>query len=263
MKKVIKSATVPTLLEAYRQANPLDDWDQFRGNNQDGYQAVKASLTFDQRSLCAYCEIDLASGNGKGLDDFRVEHFFPKKLHKPPPNRSLEWNNLLAVCTGGNTKFLAAKDRFTMPDCSCDVPKGSMDWTGSILNPLTDIPAFPRLFRYEEQNGAMVVDAALCPPELKEKAEATIQLLHLSPPFLEKKSRSRLQRFRVAIIDKIREEIGELLQAGFDESTAAAQLAEAHFSANRDKPWPAFFTCIRWYLGSAAETRLKEIGFNG
>ncbi|SRR6266568_5134909 len=263
MKKVLKSAAVPPLLAAYQETNPVDAWDQFKGNDPDGYKAVKASLTRDQRSLCAYCEIDLVSGNGKGLDDFRVEHFFPKKPHNPPPNRSLEWDNLLAVCTGGNTRALTAKGRFTSPDSSCDVPKANKDWTDSILNPLIDVPSFPRLFRYEEQTGAMAVDEALCPPELKAKAEATIQLLHLSPLPTAKIPCSRLQRFRIAIFDKLREEISELLQAGVDEPTAAAQLAEVHFSDNQHKPWPAFFTCIRWYLGTAAETRLKEIGYNG
>lgn len=263
MKKVIKSTAVPELLAAYRDANPIDDWEQFRGIDPDGYKAVKASLTRDQRGLCAYCEIDLAFGNGQGLDDFRVEHFFPKKPHEPPPNRSLDWNNLLAVCTGGNTKSLAVKGRFTSPDCSCDVPKADKNWTGSILNPLIDVPSFPRLFRYEEQSGTMAVDETLCPPELKAKAEATMQQLHLSPLPTAKIPYSRLQRFRIAVFDKLREEIGELLQAGLDEPTAAEQLAEVHFSDNRDKPWPAFFTCIRWYLGTAAETRLKKIGFDG
>jgi uncharacterized protein (TIGR02646 family) len=263
MKKIIKSAEAPGLLAAYLEANPEDDWDQFRGNAPDGYQAVKASLNRDQLGLCAYCEIDLVSGNGQALDDFRVEHFFPKKPHTPPPNRSLDWNNLLAVCTGGNFRSLAAKGRFTSPDCSCDVPKENKDWTGSILNPLIDVPAFPRLFCYVEQSGSMAVDEALCPPELKSKAEATIQLLHLSPIPTAKIPCSRLERFRIAIFDMLREEIGELLQAGLDEPTAAARLAEVHFSDNKDKPWPAFFTCIRWYLGTAAETRLREIGFNG
>lgn len=151
MKKVNKSG-VPERLGNYLEANPNDTWEQLRGNARDVYDAIKAQLRVDQRGLCAYCEIDLADGHGVGLDDFRVEHFHPKSPHTPPPNRSLGWSNLLGVCTGGNAKGICLPSRFSSPDHSCDVPKGDLDWTALILNPLTDIPSFPMLFRFDESS---------------------------------------------------------------------------------------------------------------
>ena len=263
MKKVLKSAAPPPALNRYFQCNPRDDWNQFHDNDGEGYKEVKRQLRLDQRCLCAYCEIDLAAGEGKGLDDFRVEHFYPKNPHNPPPNHSLDWHNIIAVCTGGNFRSVTIKERFTSPDTSCDVPKGNHNWTDMILNPLTDIPAFPRLFRYEEHTGAMAVDESTCPPHLIPKAEMTILKLRLSPAPTHKIPTPRLHRFRKAVLDKLREEVARLLADGLDEESAAQRLAEENFSDNPTMPFPAFFTCIRWYLGAAAEARLRNIGHQG
>jgi len=65
MKKVLKRGNVPPLLDSYLQTNPNNDWDQFTGNDRNGHAEVKGALRVDQRGLCAYCEIDLALGNGK------------------------------------------------------------------------------------------------------------------------------------------------------------------------------------------------------
>lgn len=263
MKKVLKRGDVPPLLDSYLQTNPNNDWDQFTGNDRNGHAEVKGALRVDQRGLCAYCEIDLALGNGNGLDDFRVEHFHPKKPHNPPPNHALNWQNLLAVCTGGNVRDLAASARFTSPDHSCDVPKENHNWVGQILDPLTDIPAFPPLFSYEENSGAMLVNRASCPAHLVVKAEASIEKLRLSPQQTATTPDSRLLRFRKAVIDKLREELQVRLESGLTVPEASERLAEAHFPANHDSPWPAFFSCIRWYLGPAAEARLQAIGYQG
>jgi len=263
MKKVLKRDNVPPLLGAYVQVNPNNDWEQFTGNDRDGASEVRKTLQLDQRGLCAYCEIDLAPGHGRGLDDFRVEHFHPKKPHNPPPNRALDWQNLLAVCTGGNAKGVAERERFTSPDHSCDVPKENHNWVGQILDPLTDIPAFPPLFAYVETTGAMMVDHTTCPAPLVAKAEASIDKLRLSPPRTEAGADSRLLRFRKAVIDKLRDELQSHLASGLSLPEAAEQLAQTHFPSGLDGTWPAFFSCIRWYLGPAAEHRLTAIGYRG
>ena len=113
MKKVRKSPMIPQALTDYVVANPNADWEDFRNETANGYAVVKQQLTADQRGLCAYCEIDLHIHAQNGLDDFRVEHFHPKKPHNPPPNHALEWQNLLAVCTGGNIRDLEIRERFT------------------------------------------------------------------------------------------------------------------------------------------------------
>ena len=97
MKKIKKSHIPPSNLSEYVRNNPNDEWSQFKGNDRDGGAQVKSSITSDQKGLCAYCEIDLAPGKNVGLDDFRVDHFHPKRPHAPPPNHSLEWDNMLGA----------------------------------------------------------------------------------------------------------------------------------------------------------------------
>ncbi|MEN9425280.1 MAG: hypothetical protein RL122_2663 [Pseudomonadota bacterium] len=254
MKKVNKLTETPDTLWQFQQENPFATWEHFRNESNGGYRQVKEQLTIDQRGLCAYCEIDLHDGAGKGLDDFRVEHFIPKKPHNPPPNHALEWQNLLATCCGGNVRDLAASARFTSPDHSCDVPKSNHNWSETILNPL-DMPAFPRLFRFDEATGEMMVDEKSCPPDLQDKARETIRCLRLSAP--------RLQKLRLPVFEILNEQIQAFASSGMDMEEAVALLAEALLPEEIEVPLPAFFTSIRWYLGNAAEERLNTINYNG
>jgi uncharacterized protein (TIGR02646 family) len=175
MKKINKSDE-PSQLSEYRDVKPEADWNGFR-NNSKRYKALKQQLIQDQKGLCAYCENNLlADKQAQGTDDFRVEHFHPKNPHEPPPNHALDWKNLLGVCTGGNQRDVI-DNRFTTPDHSCDVPKKNHNWVGIILNPLYDVPAFPRYFQYIEQGndaGKIEVDLQLCPTDLQQKAQETI-----------------------------------------------------------------------------------------
>lgn len=255
MKKLLKSQPTPTHLDAYLTANPNDDWEQFKGNDRDGHEQVKGALKADQRGLCAYCEIDLLAGNGHGLDDFRVEHFIPQAPHNPPPNHALDWQNMLAVCSGGNARYVADPQRFTSPECSCDVPKQNNNWMGIVLDPINDIPAFPLLFAYQEHDGQMQVSDS-CPAHLVDKATNSISNFNL-------KTRSFLNRSRKAVIDQLRVEIEARLDAGGAESVAADQLAQVYFQSGTTATWPAFFSCIRWYLGPAAERHLQSINYQG
>lgn len=261
MKKVNKTFPAPPLLDNYKNTNPHDDWEQFRNNGGDGYKSVKKQLIQDQRELCAYCEIDLRQYGGQGLDDFRVEHFFPKSPHTPPPNHALDWQNMLGVCTGGNSRGIGDAQRFTKPDYSCDEPKGDENWVGVILDPQRDIPAFPPIFEFDEQ-GRMAVSQQ-CPLHLQGAARSSIEKLRLSPPPSKDIPNPRLIRFRKTVIEMLSTQLGELLGQGLNAAQAASQLAEIYFPANHDSPWPAFFSCIRWYLGPAAEARLQAIDYQG
>lgn len=261
MKKVNKTTTTPDLLGDYFQNNLLDSWQQFCANNGGpGYKQLKDTLNGDQRGLCAYCEIDLAQYAGVGLDDFRVEHFHPKSPHQPPPNHGLDWQNMLGVCSGGNVRGIGDAARFTQPDYCCDVPKGDNNWVGVILSPLHDVPAFPPLFTFQE-DGRMFVGSQ-CPKHLQEKAQATIANLRLSPAPDKKRPDPRLIRFREKTIATLRQQIADRMQTnGGDVEEALAYFAEVYFSDTTDVPWPAFFSCIRWYLDAAAEARLSAIQY--
>jgi uncharacterized protein (TIGR02646 family) len=255
MKRVRKSAITPKKLAAFIANRPTADWDDFKGKR-GRYKEVAQQLRVDQHNLCAYCEIDLLeSTDSATLDDFRVEHFHLKSPHKPPPNWALDWDNLLATCHGGSQKEVTGADgdlaRFTPPDFCCDVPKGDYDWTAKILNPLTDIPAFPCLFEYAESSGKITVDQASCPPELRTKAQASIDLLQLNAP--------RLLRWRDDTLKELYEQIAALMQNGTDIDAARQAVAQAVFADQ----FPRFFTCVRWYLGMAAEVELQRLAYQG
>lgn len=257
MKKVNKGA-VPPKLSTYSASNPNADWDQFR-NSPSRYLQVQRTLYTDQKGLCAYCEIDLQIGLGQ-QSDFRVEHFHSKSPHAPPPNHALDWSNLLGCCHGGSSRNVADPARFTAPDLSCDAVKEDSDWVGVILDPIRDIPAFPRLFEFKESSGAMAPDQAFCPSHLLTQAQASIDNLHLTSNVSGQPN--RLDRFRKAVMEKLREEMEKRIDGGMEFADAATELAGI-FLPNSAAKWPAFFTCIRWYLGPAAEDRLRVIHFNG
>jgi hypothetical protein len=74
----------------------------------------------------------------------------------------------------------------------------------------------------------------------------------------------RLLKFRKKAIAVLRQQIeGQLQINGGDVAQALAYFAEMYFPDNVNMHWPAFFSCIRWYLGEPAENRLKLIQYNG
>jgi uncharacterized protein (TIGR02646 family) len=254
MKLLKKAPATPDLLNNFVAAQPLADWDRFK-NSKARYKQTAAQIRRDQRGVCAYCEINLLeAATPDKLPDFRIEHFHPKTPHAPPPNWAIAWTNLLGTCHGGSQRDVADPARFTAPDLCCDVPKGDNDWTADIFNPLVDVPAFPRLFKYVESDGSVDVDLSLCPAASVGKAKETIARLNLNAP--------RLIRLRRAVIDGIREQIEKLLANGATIEDASRDLSSAMFPNEPDKDWPAFFTCVRWYLTHAAEDRLTEIGYS-
>lgn len=253
MKLVKKAAVAPKLLGDLSAVQPNADWDTFR-RNKDRYKDTAAQIRHDQRGICAYCEIDLLDTASPGkMPDFRIEHFHPKNPHTPPPNWAIDWTNLLGTCHGGSQRDVCDPMRFTAPDLCCDVPKSDNDWTMDILNPLSDVPASPRYFTYSESSGVVDVDTNLCPAPSTLKVSETIIRLRLNA--------SRLTRMRKEVINGLREQISNLLEAGQSIEDASKQVSVAMFSDEPLKEWPAFFTCVRWYLGEAAEDRLKEIGY--
>ena len=173
MKRVYKSPATPERLRSYVKAFPDETWEHFRRRNRRGYREVKQQLLQDQHGLCAYCEISIKLAEFEdNVDDFRVEHFFPKvatQLEKH--NYHLDWHNLLGVCHGGSQPYVSDPEwRYSSRknDRSCDVPKGGKPISERILNPLK-IPASVRLFRYQEHTGKMIVERSSCPKKLQAK----------------------------------------------------------------------------------------------
>ncbi len=258
MKRIYKSPKEPELLCKYRNLYPDETWEHFRRHWRKGYRQVKEATIMDQQGLCAYCEVSIKLAEEESeVDDFRIEHFFPKSVvNKGAHNYHLDWWNLLGVCHGGSQPCVHdAQWRFSTKkrDRSCDVPKGSKEITGRILNPLK-IPASIRLFRYAEHTGKIIIDETVCPLGLQKKARTTIKELNLNAP--------RLMRMRKVGIEWLNEEITAVMQTGTTLEEGLSLLAESFLLPDDDGRYVPFFTLIRWYLGAAAEQLLAEHNYN-
>lgn len=256
MKAVRKALIAPPHLQTYVVANPLATWEQFR-SGKPRYRAIQQQLLSDQRGLCAYCEIQLLTyPEDARANDFRVEHFWPKSPHLPPPNWALEWKNLLGCCHGGTSKSVIPPSRFNPSSPSCDVPKQSYNWVGFILDPLT-IPALDILFGYKSNGvdaGEIFVNMSTCPPRLLAQAQESIVRLKLNAV--------RLKLARETVIKKTGQQLVELVNSGMTPQQAFKKLSEIHLDLDSTF-WPAFPTCIRSALGTAAEHHLNLKNYIG
>jgi uncharacterized protein (TIGR02646 family) len=177
MRRVSKSLCAPKDYQAFVIENPSAKWSALSNTKelQGIKENLKGALYADQLGLCAYCESKLHLANGAAVDDFRVEHFHPKSDETGAINWHLRWDNLLAVCSGGNQNALADPSKFTKPDFSCDVPKGEKILDGIILNPSCDIDAGDKIF-YFQSDGRMVIHED-CPDDLRARAISCIREL--------------------------------------------------------------------------------------
>lgn len=252
MKQTDKSGR-PDCLRVFDEPDKLGTWSNFKGLYQVEFKKLQETLFSDQRGLCAYCEIDLIFRPAVGMPDFRVEHFHPQS--DTSRNWRYDWNNLFATCGGGSVTPLAgvAAERYTAPDLSCDAIKANKILDEVVFNPL-DGDLSQSLFEFDEQGHMRV--ASSCPEELVEKAASTISELNLSAT---DGGLNRLDRLRAGVISKLREQVMVSTDVGVDVPEALGEIAEALFPDDHEQQWPAFFSCVRWYLGPAAESRLAEI----
>ena len=254
--KVVEKSARPLELSSFDTPQALGSWENFKGVFRDEYFALRRALFRDQRGICAYCEIDLIIDPANGNPDFRIEHFHPQS--DGSSNWRYDWNNLFAVCGGGNVRFIEGQEeRFTAPDLSCDAWKGDSIVDGLIFNPM-DEALLGAIFEFQE-NGRMQV-ATSCPDHLKELARDTIKHLNLSGS---EGCGRRLDRLRQGVINGLRQQVQSQLAVGAGIEEIFAELADALFPDDESKPWPAFFSCIRWYLGDAANSRLVQVGYFG
>lgn len=255
MKRLTKGPE-PEKLILYKTHSPGNTWDQFKAVRRRRL-AVQNQLKADQGWLCAYCEIDLVETAADGDADFRVEHFHPKSDINSARNWGLDWQNLLGCCHGGSQSTVTdAANRFTSPDTSCDIPKGNSNLDGIILNPL-QLPAFPALFSCSRHSGELSVSEVNCQQAgiSVDQARRTIQELKLNAP--------RLKRLRMRSLNKLNDQLRNMVEQGLDVGLARKRLVQAHLTKNHDGRWLAFFTAIRSYLGSDAERHLRNSGYQG
>jgi uncharacterized protein (TIGR02646 family) len=158
MKRVHKSHPEPQELADYRarlaKRPTPPSWKEFTSDPRRR-EPVKTRLRDDQRGLCAYCENRLIP------EDESVEHFVPRSSDHA---RELDWSNLLLCCAGGGRPLPEEA-----PDASTRYDPGSPKTCGHaklanpspLLNPL-EVPAFPPLFSFSSETGAILPDEANC-----------------------------------------------------------------------------------------------------
>lgn len=267
MKRVARTAE-PVELQTFREANPACSWDEMRNDAQGRtvYSLVRSRLVEGQGGICALCEIKV-SGDDPTL--CRVEHFHPKSDRSTEHNWALDWQNMIAVCTGGSQRHHVkphAKEPLS-ENLSCDAYKDKMIQgrqleeccEGWIINPLA-CPAFPRLFFLEKSTGELFADREQCAEvhvegnrysTTQELVEQTIIMLNLNCDRLREARKTVL--WHIEHHKKKLRDNGRTPQQGLDELT------------NRflRRQWPPFFTTIRFCLGAPAERYLQEIGYQG
>ena len=267
MKLVIR-LDEPAELSAYRAEHPMIKWEPMRKDavGRTVYEVVRQRLLEGQGCLCGFCEVGL---HDRDPLKCRVEHFHPKSDRTTAHNWALDWQNMIAVCTGGSQRYQQPPHALEplRENLSCDAHKDQMiqggkldeQCDGWIINPL-ELPAFPCLFFLEKSTGRLLPDEQVCAglnipgnrhPSTQHLVQSTIDMFNLNC--------NRLCEARLRICRDIERSKKKYRQQNIPPERALHELAERHFR----NPWPSFFTTIRLCLGTAAEQHLAEINFQG
>lgn len=272
MKRVPKGAS-PRSLDSFKRASSRSTWDQMRSDalwgGKNAYAECRATTLSNQGGLCAYCEVDIRDSDPLKC---RIEHFHPKADVQGDINWALEWANMLAVCTGGSRPELPEGVHYRQPiaeNLSCDAHKDRMITIGKlaktceglILDPL-QIPAHPNLVEVSWTTGRLAANRRACDAldpwpgnqfdSLTELVNGSIAMLNLNC--------DRLASHRKLLVFDIERNKRKMRQDGLTADDAFATLARKYFAGRR---WPAFFSTIRYCLGSAADAYLREAGYDG
>lgn len=243
MKRILKGAEPQSLAE-FRSAEPSATWKQMRDHDQQAYADCRARAMADQHNLCAYCEGKLDPDKPHRC---RVEHLHPKSDTSTGHNWHLDWQNMLATCTGGETEGNAGTP---LPaNLSCDASKKNCSIE---ISPL-DIPAFPNVFAFDKAFGHLRANDQACDRAAVDagKLNRTIALLNLNC--------KRLARQRRLVLFDIERSKKRLRDAGRTPQSAGPLLARKYFEC----AWPEFFTTIRCCLEQPIEEYLRSVNYNG
>lgn len=270
--KCILKSVEPLTLNSYRHSKPNSKWEEMKNdpifNGEDAYRNCRFRIIDDQKGLCAFCEIGIHDNSPLKC---RVEHFHPKSDHTTTHNWALDWQNMLAVCSGGSRPEISDPAFYLPPtkeNLSCDAHKDMMIQSGKlqencegwIINPL-QLPSSPSLFQVHKGTGKLKPNLASCAAsepwpgnkhaDLATLVQHTIDMLNLNC--------DRLLQVRLLTIRRIEHDKKNQRTNGIDAQQGLRNLAQKYFMV----PWPRFFTTIRFCLGQAAEDHLNHIAFQG
>lgn len=258
----------PHELIDFRSKNPTGTWEQMRndGDGQIAYAIVRRTLINGQGGLCAFCEVGIHDNEPLKC---RVEHFHPKSDISSVHNWALDWKNMLAACMGGSQRHLEQPHTLEPleENLSCDAFKDKMIQSGRlqeqcegwILDP-KHVPAFPSLLFLERSTGRLMPDEDQCSnvafdnnqhPCAYSLVQHSIDMLNLNC--------NRLCEARLRVVWDIERNKKKMREQGIAPQLALGELANRYLRQH----WPAFFTTIRFCLGTAAEQYLTDTGFQG
>lgn len=286
MKVCLKEPEPPSLAN-FRAAKPAAKWEEMKNDahngGQEAYADVKRSLVRAQRGLCAYCERQIAPAVDNDsirskTQGQRVEHYHSKSDSTPAKNWALDWNNLWAVCTGGNnrppTGEIADTAEFLEPaaeNLSCDAAKerqitnGALDVAheGLLLAP-SDLPSFPPLFTCSSdgivspsENCAKVSIVGNRLPSTEELVSDTIKHFNLNC--------GRLTERRRIVRSQLEKSMSSMRASSphLQSSELSQTVARRFLTASGNSCWREFFTMIRDRLGEPAEAHLRANNYAG
>lgn len=262
MKKINKSQP-PNALTTYAVSYPNNDWDNDFRNDQNGitYKTIKNLIFLDQGYLCAYCETQISNNTPNKQ---RVEHFHPKSdKSNTAMNWSLDWNNVIGVCLGGED---ADKSKHVLPaNLSCDAYKNYLiiknklptSCEGYLINPL-QMAAFPCLFTLNKRTGELKPNIQNCTQVIFEDNQypTTVELIEKTIEYLNLNC-DRLNQERRDVLYQYEQQVKKARQ--LNDKNYFSKLASQWFQ----KQWPTYFTTRRILLGQHAETCLQNLAFNG
>jgi uncharacterized protein (TIGR02646 family) len=253
VKLCLKSAPEPECLASFRNTQPQGRWKEFRDTQ--CYQTVRTKTRDDQGGLCAYCERLLTE------NDQQIAHFHPKSDVNGGINWGLHWPNLWFACCGGDQASRQNPDAYLPPTAenrSCDVAKENNTVDGQVLSP-ADVPAFPRVFRYEQRTDCMDIapDDANCVAAgvALDIAQATVATFNLNC--------RRLSEARMRVHRVIESQIKRLRENSPQPEAHYPSLVQRYLAKSADGNWKPFFTMIRWRFGATAEGYLQSINYQG
>ncbi|MCI0553166.1 MAG: TIGR02646 family protein [Anaerolineae bacterium] len=236
----------------FKASSPAGTWEQFRDDHRECYSSLRTFTRADQRGLCAFCEIKLDP------DNEQIAHFHPKSDTTTDYNWALDWANLWLACKGGSQNWLPNYLPPLPENLSCDERKGAKILDGQVFGP-HEFPAFPRVFRYEQQPDRIEIhaDEKICTDAAIDlsKVQKTIEAFNLNC--------ARLANARLVLHKGLEKAVKILMESGKDPQIGYARLAEIYLSQDHNGHWPQFFTLIRWRFGKFAENYLQSINYEG
>jgi uncharacterized protein (TIGR02646 family) len=141
-----------------------DRWSQFTRNEQKYYKIIDL-LSDNQDHLCAYCEKKIRK------NDRQLEHFFPKSLSSDKHDYTIDFNNFLISCKGGeNDKLLYINESYL----SCGPKKANTNPINNCISPygLPDFSIFKLELELEDKKVKLVPDEDEC-----RKAQIELELV--------------------------------------------------------------------------------------